>query len=263
MVIDVIAGYARSYAGLYVRTEDSDLFGSVLRENRGPLRRAEAVDRTRTLTVDMRIVIDGITHLLEVKTIHLGNSRYGPGPAEYNKAVEQRAARVPTERMKNITDTDRDVFGTPQGVVGPLQARLNTFPLGFTGVVTGAFGEWSASLVGLMKTIAELGAEKWMRRLDAPSPSQARSTLSRLMRADLGMRVARGHAQLIIERSRANDVGDVGMGARAWEPATGGARYAHDAWHHQQQQRGCNGGSGGCARGRPGRYRGARATGRR
>jgi hypothetical protein len=46
-----------------------------------------------------------------------------------------------------------------------------------------------------------------MDRLGAPSPAQARSTLARLMRAELGMRVARGHAKLIIARARERAAG--------------------------------------------------------
>ena len=68
---------------------------------------------------------------------------------------EALAAQLPAERLKDITDTDRDVLGTPRGVVGPLQARMNTFPpLGFRGQRdsrpgTGAFdSEWSASSLG-------------------------------------------------------------------------------------------------------------------
>jgi hypothetical protein len=57
------------------------------------------------------------------------------------------------------------------------------------------------------------------------------------MRAEIGMRVARGHAKLI---ARARALGGAGAeaGAFAREPAMGEARYAQDAYHHQQHQRG-------------------------
>jgi hypothetical protein len=121
--------------------------------------------------------------------------------------------------------------------VGPLQQRLLTFPQGFTGIATGAFGEWSLSLVILIKNIAEVGAPRWMGSLGAPSPAQAQSTLARLMRAELGMRVARGHAKLIIARARALGGAGAEAGAFARRPAMGKARYAQDAYHHQQHQR--------------------------
>lgn len=47
-----------------------------------------------------------------------------------------------------------------------------------------------------------MGASKRMDRLGAPSPQQARSTLVLLMCGQLGMRVVRGHARLVVERVR-------------------------------------------------------------
>jgi hypothetical protein len=78
----------------------------------------------------------------------------------------------------------------------------------------------------LIKKTAEMAAPRWMDRLGAPSPAQARSTLARLMRAKLGMRVARGHAKLIIARARALGGAGAEAGAFAREPAMGEARYA-------------------------------------
>jgi hypothetical protein len=103
-----------------------------------------------------------------------------------------------------------------------------------------------------------------MDRLGAPSPAQARSTLARLMRAELGMRVARGHAKLIIERARALGGAGAEAGAFEREPAMGEARYAQDAYHHQQHQRGDSSSSSSNDRapGRRGCPRRARAGGR-
>jgi hypothetical protein len=66
----------------------------------------------------------------------------------------------------------------------------------------GAFGEWSQSLVDLIKTFASMGAEAWQARLGAPTVAASRSTLLWLMRAELGMCVVRGHAQLVLRRAR-------------------------------------------------------------
>ena len=94
----------------------------------------------------------------------------------------------------------------------------------------------------MINIFAEMGASRWMDRLRAPSPVQARSTLTRLVRGQLGMRVARGHARLIIERARSvGSAGAEAAGGSARGAAGGGVRYAQDAWHHQQHQRGSGG----------------------
>ena len=255
-VLYMLWDYARTHGGTFAKLEDADFFGSVLRN--GPVaRNPDALARKRVLTPDLRAHINGAMWLIEMKTVHYGPSRYTRWPAQFNHAVERRAALVPVERLKDIIDTDQTVFNTPPGTEGPLQQRLRTGSQGFTGIATGAFGEWSQTLVDLIKIIADMGASRWMDKLAAPSPAQARSTLMRLMRGQLGMRVARGHARLILERARA--VG--GAGAEAGGFARG-ARYAQDAWHHQQHQRGNGGqywgGRPGCARGRaPAGARGA------
>ena len=250
-VLYALSDFARTYGGTYAKLEDADFFGSVLRN--GPAARSPvALERKRVLTPDLRAHLNGAMWLIEMKTVHYGPSRYSRWPAQFNHAVERRAALVPTERLKDIIDTDRTVFNTPQGVEGPLQQRLRSASAGFMGIATGAFGEWSQTLVDLIKTIAEMGASKWMDTLGAPSPAEARSTLLRLMRGQLGMRVARGHARLIIERARAVGGAGAGTGEFARGHTGGGARYAQDAWHHQQHQRGSGSQYGGrrqgCAR---------------
>ena len=252
-VLYALYDYARTYGSTFAKLEDADFFGSVLRN--GPVARSpDALARKRVLTPDLRVHLNQAMWLVEMKTVHYGPSRYTRWPADFNHAVERRAALVPVERLKDIIDTDRTVFNTPQGVEGPLQQRLRTASKGFTGIATGAFGEWSQSLVDLIKIFAEMGASKWMDRLGAPSPEQARSTLMRLMRGQLGMRVARGHARLIIERARAVGGGSAEARGFARGPAGAGARYAQDAWHHQQHQRGSGGKHWGrrqgCGRGR-------------
>ncbi|KAJ1630647.1 hypothetical protein T492DRAFT_871418, partial [Pavlovales sp. CCMP2436] len=47
-----------------------------------------------------------------------------------------------------------------------------------------------------------MGAETWMDKLSAPTTMQARNTLLGLMRKELGVIVARGHATLILARAR-------------------------------------------------------------
>jgi hypothetical protein len=99
----------------------------VLRHWPGP-RNAAARDRKRVLTLDLHAEINGEARLCEMKGVQYCPSRYGRWPAEFNQADEKNVAQLPAERLKEITDMDRDVSGTPAGAVGPLQRRLLTFP---------------------------------------------------------------------------------------------------------------------------------------
>ena len=69
-------------------------------------------------------------------------------------------------------------------------------------MATGAFGEWSSSLVELVDGLAAHGALRWMCRLGAPTPDMAKATLLRLYRQRIGMCVLRGHARLLLARAQ-------------------------------------------------------------
>ncbi|KAJ1615702.1 hypothetical protein T492DRAFT_897033 [Pavlovales sp. CCMP2436] len=60
----------------------------------------------------------------------------------------------------------------------------------------------SKSLDNLLKNFAGMGAETWMGKLITPTTMQACNTLLGLMRKELGVIVARGHARLILARAR-------------------------------------------------------------
>ena len=87
------------------------------------------------------------------------------------------------------------------GQVGPMQARLNSFPP-IRALVIGSFGEWSAGLADLLATFSHMGADAWMARMGAPSRAVARAALERHMRLQLAACVVRGHAQLLLARAQ-------------------------------------------------------------
>ncbi len=246
-VVRCLERFAKDYACTPARAEDANTFGSVLRAHPAHMRKPGAVDRTRAATVDLTVALarNGTLaedHLVELKTVHFGPSHYGGGAPVRNAAVERRAERLPAERRAQLASADRDVFGTPLGQVGPLEARLNAFPQ-VLGIATGCFHEWSRSLVDLLRTFADMGASAWQEKLGAPTVGAARSTLLWKMRGELGMCVARGHAKLIIQRVRALPAQYArrmgGMpGGRAAGRAPAGAHYADGAWH-QRRASGC------------------------
>jgi hypothetical protein len=252
-VVQSLCYFARAYGCTQAKAEDSDTFGSILRSHPGEMRRPEARHRTRTVTVDLKVALDtpdaqSVEHLHELKTVHNGPARYGALRAERNVAVETRAKALPAERRREIRATDVAVFGTPAGQVGPMETRLNTFPT-IVGIVTGAFGEWSQSLIDLLARVADMGAAAWQRKLGAPSVAAARSTLLKRMRSQLGVCVARGHAKLVIERARSLPAqlarrAHGGAGANAPRQAPAGAHDADGSWHRRFAT-----GSAGSARG--------------
>ena len=253
-IVRCLERFGKDFGCTTAKAEDADIFGSVLRGHPAHMRLPGAVDRTRVATVDLRVALsrNGMLaedHIVEVKTVHFGPSHYGGGAPVHNAAVERRVARLPAERRAQLASTDREVFGTQQGQVGPLEARLNAFPQ-ILGVATGSFGEWSQSLVDLLKTYADMGASAWQDKLGAPTVGAARSTLLWKMRGELGMCVARGHAKLIIQRARALPAQRArrmgAPGGRAARQAPAGAHYADGAW----QQRYASGGRPGSSSGR-------------
>ena len=241
-IVNAVYRFAREYAGTTAQAEDADTFGSILRQNPGHLRVPAARDRTRTVTVDLRVALDtpdasSVDTLVELKTVHYCPTRYGGAAALRKQAVEGRAAALPAERRREIAATDAAVFGTPHGQKGPMETRLDTFPE-IVGIVTGAFGEWSQTLIDLLKTFAAMGADAWQAKLGAPSRGAARSTLLWKMRGELGTCVARGHARLILERVRslpaqlARRAGGA-AGVRTPRRAPPGPHDADGAWHHR------------------------------
>jgi hypothetical protein len=246
-VVRMLARFGTEYGCTTAVAEDSDVFGSVLRAHPAHMRLPGAVDRTRVATVDLRVALNrggmlSADHLVEMKTVHFGPSHYGGGAPVHNAAVERRVAWLPAERRAQLVAADRAVFGALPGQVGPLEARLNTFPE-IVGVATGAFHEWSQSLVDLIQTFANMGAAEWQARVGAPSPDAARSALLWRMRGELSMCVARGHAKLLIQRTHAlpaqaaRRMGGA-PGARAAGRAPAGRHYADGLWG---QRRECGG----------------------
>jgi hypothetical protein len=234
-VVRTLVHFGRYYAGTVAVHEDSNVFGSVLRQC--PQQRLPAAeDCRRAAVVDARIALPGthggralVDYLLEQKCVHVSPSRYGGRSTRQAQAVARRAESIPGERLAQLQAVDRRLFGTAPGQVGPMEQRLNSFPP-VLGTVTGAFGEWSESIVNLLKTFASMGADAWQARLGAPTVAASRSTLLWLMRSELGVCVARGNARLLLARARAVSAQRVRPGRAAGASSVDGApRAALDA----------------------------------
>jgi hypothetical protein len=212
-------------AGTPALREDAAAFAGVPMAHAEVLRRlfAGGGERRRyptpDITADLPRAGEGaraVPTMVEVKTLHYGPSGYKDSDVLPRAAVDRRAAAVPAERRRDLAKLDRELFGTAEGARGPFEARLDAYPGGVLGVVSGSFGEWSSSLVDLLGGLAEQGAARWMGRLAAPSLAQARSTLLRLWRTRLGMCVLRGHAKLMVARAQQLYLRQAQRGGAGW-----------------------------------------------
>ena len=69
-----------------------------------------------------------VGHIVEMKTVHYGLTHYNAVAPTRCKGVENRSGKLDAERRKQLQQTDREVFATREGQVGPMEQRLNGFP---------------------------------------------------------------------------------------------------------------------------------------
>jgi len=216
--------------------------------------RPHTLRRRRVPTVDLVVVLNGagsapqlVQTLCELKSISYCPTRYGQSDTRRCQAAERRAAAVGGERRRACAQLDEELFGMQPGQVGPMQARLNSFPP-IRALVIGSFGEWSAGLADLLATFSHMGADAWMARMGAPSRDVAQAALERHMRLQLAACVVPGHAQLLLVRAQM---------ARGQTPPQ--RRAGHGA---QADVDACGGVDGACCRRRGGGSGGGEGDGR-
>ena len=66
--------------------------------------------------------------LAELKVISCCPTRYQRDPRATIKAVDRRAVTLPNEYRQHARKIDREYGGVPDGVVGPVEAKLISFP---------------------------------------------------------------------------------------------------------------------------------------
>ncbi|KAJ1624379.1 hypothetical protein T492DRAFT_881970 [Pavlovales sp. CCMP2436] len=77
-VVRAVARFATVYGCTQAQAENSEIFGSVLRQNPGSMRTEEALLRARAATVDVYVELDqpdgqaAVGHIVEMKTVHYG-----------------------------------------------------------------------------------------------------------------------------------------------------------------------------------------------
>ena len=144
--------------------------------------------------------------LAELKSISAGPTRYPRGNRD--KGADRRARLLQGEYRKKAVDVDRDVLGTRPGDTGPVQRRLESYgPL--ISLVSGAWGEGSADLHGLVQTIAEARLEKQGLARGRQGSEAELGILVGQVRRSLSITAVRAQAEMLLNR-----LSNLGPGAR-------------------------------------------------
>ena len=150
--------------------------------------------------------------LAELKVISCCPTRYQRDPRATIKAVDRRAVTLPNEYRQHARKIDREYGGVPEGVVGPVEAKLISFPP-LRRWVFGAWGEASEDVHILVKDLATSrvkhqqqldGRWRWDQRSQEAEVAIYTGQIRRL----LSVQGVRSQARCLLDRVR-------GLGAGA------------------------------------------------
>ena len=174
--------------------------------------------------------------LAELKVISCCPPRYLRNPCPLQKAVDKRAATLPGEYRQHARKVDREFGGVPEGRVGPVEAKLLSFPP-LRRWVFGAWGEASEDVHLLVKDLA-LSRARHQQQLEGRWRHNRRSEeaevalLTGQVRRLLSVEAVRCQARCLLDRLRG--LGDGAAAAarrRQWaekeEQRLGRERQAH------------------------------------
>ena len=144
------------------------------------------------------------------------------------KAVDKRASTLPAEYRQHARKVDTEYGGVPQGEVGPVEAKLLSFPP-LRRWVFGAWGEASEDVHVLVKDLASSRAKhqqqlegrwRWCKRSEEAEIAMLTGQVRRL----LSLEGVRSQARCLLDRLR-------GLGAGA------AAALRRRQWAEQEEQR--------------------------
>ena len=208
------------WAGVEVDCEVFNLFSGLIPQQ--GLSRLERGRKRQGLVPDFRLrvpVADGRRDggqlvLAELKIISSCPTRYQRNPRAATKAVDRRAATLPGEYVKHARSIDQEYGGVPDGTVGPVEAKLLSFPL-LRRWVFGAWGEASEDVHLLVHDLATARLQhvqvmEGRRRWDRRSEEGELAILTGQVRRWLSLEGVRSQARCLLDR-----VAGLGLGAAA------------------------------------------------
>ena len=208
------------WAGIEVDCEVFNLFAGYIPQQ--GLSRLERGRKRQGLVPDFRLRVPAVGGrpggdemvLAELKVISSCPTRYPRNPRATVKAVDRRAATLPGEYVKHARQIDRDYGGIPEGTVGPVEAKLVSFPP-LRRWVFGAWGEVSEDVHVLVHDLATARLKhvqtlQGRERLGRRSQEGELAILTGQIRRWLSVEGVRNQARCLIDR-----VGGLGAGAAA------------------------------------------------
>lgn len=145
----------------------------------------------------------------ELKTVSFCPTYFFPGAKK--RGVELRADKIPSQYTKKARDTDRDFCNTPQGTIGPVETKLNSFPP-LLKLVVGPNAECSSDLHDLVQILAESRARHLSRTQGKEVTSESISNQISYIRRQISVRAVRANADSLFTRLLQVDQG---LGAQA------------------------------------------------
>ena len=164
--------------------------------------------------------------LADVKCISVCATRYAAARFSQNKraeAVATRARMVHGDYIRKAKHADKTYNNTLPNQVGPIEAKLQTFPQ-TQGLVFGAYGEVSEEVERLLRLCSEKRAARSWRGIGARTKQEATDLLMEDMRARVGILGVRVHAQMKGQR-RLEIIGNSKAGAQVAKKKKVAARF--------------------------------------
>ena len=199
------------WAGIEVDLEVFNIFSGLIPQQ--GLSRLEQGRKRQGLVPDFRLRVPGGngggTHelvLAELKVISCCPTRYQQNPRATNKAVDRRASTLPNEYRQHARRIDREYGGVQADAVGPVEAKLLSFPP-LRRWVFGAWGEASEDVHCLVKDLATSRARhqqqlegRWRRNHRSDEAEVA--VLTGQVRRLLSVEGVRCQARCLLDRLR-------------------------------------------------------------
>ena len=214
-----LLGFLR-WAGIEVDCEVFNLFAGQIPQ-RG-LARIEKGRKRQGLVPDFQVRLperdgrpdDTSLVLAELKMISSCPTRYQRDPRAAQKAVDRRASTLPAEYIKKARSMDQQYGGIQPGVVGPVEAKLTSFPP-LRRWVFGAWGEASEDVHTLVHELASarLRHQQLLEGRGLRKRRTEEAELSMLVgqvRKGLSVEAVRSQARCLLQR-----LSGLGAGAQA------------------------------------------------
>ena len=209
------------WAGIEVDCEVFNIFAGLIPQQ--GLSRLEQGRKRQGLVPDYRLRVpargEGVQVeelvLAELKVITSCPTRYQRNPRATVKAVDRRASTLPREYTEKAKSIDTLYGGVPDGAVGPVQAKLHSFPP----LRKWVFGEASEDVHCLVHDLATSrakfqqvleGRQRWSRR----SEEAEVAILTGQVRRVLSTEGVRSQARCLLDRLRGLGAGAAAAGRR-------------------------------------------------